>query len=111
MTKVEIVKEAINSLNRNKKAGIKILDIRDDGHEGVDVKLVYPKPIKDWDEKDRYYGFTREWFKPEKIALESYSWMEGFEVADALRTINPEAVIILRIAYYFWKHGKIEKVL
>lgn len=111
MTKIEIVKEAINSLNRNKKAGIKILDIRNDGDGGVDVKLVYPKPIVDWDGQDSYYGFTSTWFKPEKIDIESYSWMEGFEVSDALRTADPEAVAILRIAYYFWKHGKDEKVL
>lgn len=111
MTHIEIVKEAINSLNRNKKAGIKILAIRDDGHGGVDVKLIYPKPIKDWDGQDRYYGFTKEWFKPEKLDLENYTWMEGFKVSDALRVINPEAVAVLRIAYYFWKHGKDEQVL
>ena len=37
--------------------------------------------------------------------------MDGFEVPDTLRTTNPEAVVILRIAYYFWKRGKDEKVL
>ena len=46
MTRVEIVREAINSLNRNKKAGLTILAIRDDGKGGVDVKVTYPKPIK-----------------------------------------------------------------
>lgn len=113
MTKIEIVKEAINSLNRNKKAGLTILDIRDDDHGDVEVRLKYPKPIKHWDDdgKERYYGFTKDWFKPEKIDVESYSWMEGFEVADALRAADPEAVAILRIAYYFWIHGKREGVL
>ena len=111
MTHVEIVKAAIDALNRNNKAGIKILDIKDDGKEGVDVKLIYPKPIKYWDERDKYYGFTKAWFNSEKIDIESFSWMDGFEVPDTLRTTNPEAVVILRIAYYFWKRGKDEKVL
>ena len=105
MNRIEIVKEAINSLNRNKNAGLTILDIRDDGNGGVDVKVVYQKPIKDWDQTDHYYGFTVNWFRPEKIDLEDYPWMDGFKVSDALREINPIAVIVLRIAYYFWKRG------
>ena len=109
MTHVEIVREAINSLNRNKKAGLTILDIRDDGNGGVDVKVTYPKPIKYWDQEKKWYGFTPDWFKPGKIDVENFSWMNGFEVADALRITNPEAVAVLRIAYYFWKRGKDEK--
>ena len=111
MTHVDIVKAAIDALNRNKNVGMWIEDIYDDGHGGVNLRARYPEPIEDWDDRDKYYGFTEDWFKSEKIDIESYSWMDGFKVSDKLRATNPEAVMILRIAYYFYKHGKEEGVI
>ena len=100
MTKIEIVEEAINSLNRNKHTYIEYDNLRDDGKGGVDVNIKYPNV--DW----HNYGFVALWFEANHISYEDYSWMEGFKVSDSLRATNPEAVMILRIAWYFYKTGK-----
>lgn len=100
MTNVEIVKAAINALNKNKNTNINYDTPKDDGEGGVEVNVKYPQD--DW----HLYGFDSPWFTASPIYYEECTWMEGFKVSDELRKTNPEAVMILRIAWYFYKTGR-----
>lgn len=100
MTHVEIVKEAIRALERNKHIKLELLSCKDDNKGGVDTIVHFPKP---WHYTN--FGFTEDWFSPKRIDVEGFSWMDGFEVPDEWRIVKPEIVAILRIAYYFYKTG------
>ena len=100
MTHTEIVAEAIKALNKNKSTNIDYDKLEDDDADGVNVYIKYPNAP--W----HHYGFVDKWFKAEHISFEDLEWMAGFKVSDTLRVTNPEAVMILRIAWYFYKTGK-----
>ena len=99
MTRVKLAETAILKLNEVKKTDIKIISIKDEGHF-VHVIIRYPKSVA-----DQTFGFTTDWFDPRNLHVEGHSWLTGFTVPDKLRRANPDAVVILRIAYYFWRYG------
>ena len=100
MKHTEIVIAAINALNKNKNTNIEYDIPTDNDEDGVDIMIKYPNASR------QHYGFVAKWFKAEHINFEDCNWMEGFEVPERLRITNPEAVMILRIAWYFYKTGR-----
>lgn len=99
MTKEKLIELAISRLNKTKKTDIKISGIKDDG-EVIHVIIKYPKSVT-----DRTFGFVASWFDPNDLRAELSAWMIDFFISDKLRETNPDTVIILRFAFYFWKFG------
>ena len=108
MTRIEIVKAAIEHLNKVKHTNLVILScyLAID-HKTVMVKVAYPKPIPGWDPNGRNYNFSDAWFEddPFNEADVERRYLKGFKCPDSIRK-DQEKLSILWIAYWFYQNGK-----